>query len=74
LDLDPSPAVKAVQGEPGDVLDNAIRRNVMLNVDKLRAAAPILNKLVDDKQSARHRRRLPTGVREGRAVGLRLLA
>jgi carbonic anhydrase len=29
-----SPAVKAVQNEPGDMLDNAIRRNVMLNVEK----------------------------------------
>ena len=32
------------------MLDNAIRRNVMLNVEKLRAAAPILNKFVDDKK------------------------
>jgi carbonic anhydrase len=45
-----SPAVKAVQNESGDMLDNAIRRNVMLNVEKLRAAAPILNKFVDDKK------------------------
>jgi len=45
-----SPAVKAVQGEPGDLLDNAIRRNVTLNVDKLRAAGPILSKFVDDKK------------------------
>jgi len=45
-----SPAVKAVQGEPGDLLDNAIRRNVRLNVDKLRTAGPILSKFVDDKK------------------------
>jgi carbonic anhydrase len=45
-----SPAVKAVQNQPGDMLDNAIRRNVMLNVEKLRAAGPILNKFVDDKK------------------------
>jgi carbonic anhydrase len=45
-----SPAVKAVQGEPGDMLDNAIRRNVMLNVEKLRTAGPILNTFVDDKK------------------------
>ena len=45
-----SPAVKAVQNKSGDMLDNAIRRNVMLNVEKLRAAAPILNKFVDDKK------------------------
>jgi carbonic anhydrase len=44
------PAVKAVQGEPGDMLDNAIRRNVRLNVDKLSTAAPILSKFVDDKK------------------------
>jgi carbonic anhydrase len=44
------PAVKAVQGEPGDMLDNAIRRNVRLNVDKLKIAAPILSKFVDDKK------------------------
>src|ERR1700730_14183921 len=45
-----SPAVKAVQGEPGDMLENAIRRNVMLNVEKLRAAGPILNALVEDQK------------------------
>jgi carbonic anhydrase len=45
-----SPAVKAVQGEPGDMLDNAIRRNVMLNVEKLRTAGPILNTFVDNKK------------------------
>jgi len=45
-----SPAVKAAQGEPGNLLDNAIRRNVMLNVDKLKAAAPIVSKFVDDKK------------------------
>ncbi len=45
-----SPAVKAVKDEPGDILENATRRNVMLNVQKLRAAGPILNKFVDDKK------------------------
>jgi carbonic anhydrase len=45
-----TPAVQAVQGESGDMLANAIRRNVMLNVEKLKAAAPILNKFVDDKK------------------------
>jgi len=45
-----SPAVKAAQGEPGNLLDNAIRRNVMLNVDKLKAAGPIVSKFVDDKK------------------------
>jgi carbonic anhydrase len=45
-----SPAVKAVQNEPGDILDNAIRRNVMRNVEKLRTAEPILKRFVDDKK------------------------
>jgi len=37
------PAVDAVQGEAGNVLENAIRRNVTLNVEKLRTTAPILS-------------------------------
>jgi carbonic anhydrase len=45
-----SPAVKAVQGEPGDMLDNAIRRNVMLNAEKLKTAGPILSAFVADKK------------------------
>jgi len=45
-----SPAVKAVQGESGDMLDNAIRRNVVLNVEKLKTASPILSKFIDDKK------------------------
>jgi carbonic anhydrase len=45
-----SPAVKAVQGEPGDMLENAIRRNVLLNVEKLQTSAPILNTFVDNKK------------------------
>jgi carbonic anhydrase len=38
-----SPAVKAVEGEGGDVVAHAIRRNVTLNVEKLKTAAPILS-------------------------------
>jgi carbonic anhydrase len=45
-----SPAVKAAQGEPGDMLENAIQRNVMLNVEKLRAAGPILNTFVESQK------------------------
>ena len=45
-----SPAVKAVQGEPGDLLVNATRRNVSMNVDKLRSAMPILKSFNDDKK------------------------
>lgn len=45
-----SPAVEAVKGDSGDLLANAIRRNVMLNVEKLKTAAPILKAAVDDKK------------------------
>lgn len=38
-----TPAVKASQGKPGDLLDNAIRQNVSDTVQKLKGAAPILN-------------------------------
>jgi carbonic anhydrase len=44
------PAVEAVKGEPGDMLANAIRQNVALNVDKLKSAAPILKAAADDKK------------------------
>jgi carbonic anhydrase len=44
------PAVEAVQNNPGEMLANAIRRNVVLNVEKLKTAAPILSSLVDDKK------------------------
>ncbi len=44
------PAVDAVQGQSGDLLANATRRNVALNVDKLKNAGPILNAAVTNKQ------------------------
>jgi carbonic anhydrase len=44
------PAVEAVQNQPGDLLANAIRRNVALNVEKLKSTAPILKSFVDDKK------------------------
>jgi carbonic anhydrase len=40
------PAVKAVQNQPGDLLDNAIKQNVILNVGKLKTAGPILSEAV----------------------------
>jgi carbonic anhydrase len=40
------PAVKAAQGQPGDLLDNAITQNVVLNVRKLKTAGPILSEAV----------------------------
>jgi carbonic anhydrase len=45
-----SPAVKAVLDKPGDTLNNAIRENVILNVEKLKSAAPILSKAVEEKK------------------------
>ena len=45
-----SPAVKAALGESGNALDNAIRHNVALNVQRLQTATPILSKLVDEKK------------------------
>jgi carbonic anhydrase len=44
------PAVKAALGERGNTLDNAIRHNVALNVERLQTATPILSKLVDEKK------------------------
>src|SRR6516225_7480456 len=43
-------AVTAVQGAPGDLLANAIRRNVALNVEKLMATGPILKSFLEDKK------------------------
>jgi carbonic anhydrase len=45
-----TPAVDAVKSEGGDMLANAIRRNVLINIDKLKSAAPILNAAVNDKK------------------------
>jgi carbonic anhydrase len=45
-----APAVNAVQGAPGDLLANAIRRNVTINIEKLKDTAPILKSFVDDKK------------------------
>jgi carbonic anhydrase len=42
-----APAVKAVAKQQGNVLDNAIRQNVIDNVAKLKGTAPILNAAVD---------------------------
>src|SRR6201994_1908518 len=42
-----APAVKAVAGQPGNALDNAIRQNAIDNVAKLKGAAPILNAAID---------------------------
>jgi carbonic anhydrase len=45
-----TPAVTAVQSDSGDILTNAIRRNVIINVEKLQNATPILKAAVDSKK------------------------
>jgi carbonic anhydrase len=45
-----APSVKAVAGQAGDTLDNAIRQNVVDNAAKLKAATPILNAAVDQNK------------------------
>jgi len=40
------PAVKAALHVPGDLLENAIRQNVLLNVKKIQSCAPILSEAV----------------------------
>jgi carbonic anhydrase len=40
------PAVKAAQNQPGDLLDNAIKQNVLLNVERLKTTEPILSNAV----------------------------
>src|ERR1700760_1308306 len=42
-----APAVKATKDQPGDPLANAIRRNVIDNVAKLKSATPILKSAVE---------------------------
>ncbi len=41
-----APAVKEVSGQPGDILANATRQNVIDNVAKLSSATPVLNAAV----------------------------
>ncbi|MCK1745206.1 carbonic anhydrase [Bradyrhizobium sp. 139] len=45
-----APAVKASSQESGDALANAIRRNVIDNVNKLKSAAPILNIAIEQNR------------------------
>lgn len=42
------PAVTQSKGEPGDPLDNAIRKNVELGVERLKSLEPILAPRVKD--------------------------
>ncbi|MBV8214154.1 MAG: carbonic anhydrase [Verrucomicrobia bacterium] len=45
-----TPAVQAVENQPGDLLTNAIKKNVVLTVQKLQAAEPILSEAVNQKK------------------------
>lgn len=45
-----APAVKASSQESGDALANAIRQNVIDNVNKLKSAAPILNIAIEQNR------------------------
>jgi carbonic anhydrase len=44
-----TPAVEKAKGQPGDVLDNAIRGNVTLMVGRVKTTTPILADLVEKK-------------------------
>lgn len=45
-----TPAVQAVENQPGDLLTNAIKQNVVLTVQKLQTAEPILSEAVNQKK------------------------
>lgn len=45
-----TPAVDAASSLPGDLLANATKENVRLNVEALRTASPILNAAVEEKR------------------------
>lgn len=42
------PAVASVKGRPGDPLENAIKANVLRNVEQIKLSRPIIAKLVED--------------------------
>jgi len=45
-----TPAVQAVANQPGDLLVNAIKENVVLTIQKLQTAEPILSEAVNQKK------------------------
>jgi carbonic anhydrase len=45
-----TPAVTAVEGRPGDMLENATRENVRLNVEALKSATPLLSAAVKENR------------------------
>jgi carbonic anhydrase len=64
-----TPAVQAVKDQPGDLLDNAIKRNVAMTMDKLKSASSILGDAVTAKKL-----RIAGGVYKLRTGKLELLA
>jgi carbonic anhydrase len=45
-----TPAVQAAENQPGDLLTNAIKQNVVLTIQKLQTAEPILSEAVNQKK------------------------
>jgi carbonic anhydrase len=45
-----SPAVKSSLAQSGSLLDNSIRKNVLLNVEKLKSAVPILSNAAEENK------------------------
>jgi carbonic anhydrase len=45
-----SPAVTASAGQPGNARDNAIKQNVLLNLEKLKSATPIIDEAISNKK------------------------
>jgi carbonic anhydrase len=45
-----TPAVKAARAEAGNAFENTIRKNVILKVERLNAATPIISKFVSDRK------------------------
>jgi len=45
-----APAVRATQKQEGDRVNNVIRKNVILNIERLQHAAPSISKLVAEKK------------------------
>ncbi len=44
------PGIKDAMAKPGNALDNAIKANVLVNVERLKAATPIISAAVADKK------------------------
>ena len=62
------PAAAAVRGKPGDKLENAIKANVELGVERLKGLDPILSAARQDGGAEGGRRRLRAAQRPGRVA------